>query len=71
MRPLAPRTISIRKSYGMQWRIFCLAFHTDKYGTNINVGDLGTIQGGLGRTFYKKVSGPVPMIMNLGVDGNA
>src|SRR5271154_6701532 len=48
---------------------FGLELHTDKSGTNINVGDLGTIQGGLGRTFYKKVSGPVPMIMNLGVAG--
>jgi len=50
---------------------FGLEFHTDKSGTNINVGDLGTIQGGVGRTFYKKVSGPVPMIMNVGVAGYA
>jgi hypothetical protein len=50
---------------------FGLEFHTDKSGTNINVGDMGTVQGGLGRTFYKKVSGPVPMIMNLGVAGYA
>jgi hypothetical protein len=48
---------------------FGLEFHTNKSGTNINVGDMGTIQGGVGRTFYKKVSGPVPMIMNLGVAG--
>jgi len=56
------------------WRAagnFGLEFHTDKSGTNINVGDLGTIQGGVGRTFYKKVSGPVPMIMNVGVAGYA
>jgi hypothetical protein len=50
---------------------FGLEFHTNKSGTNINVGDMGTVQGGLGRTFYKKVSGPVPMIMNLGVAGYA
>jgi hypothetical protein len=50
---------------------FGLEFHTDKSGTNINVGDMATIQGGVGRTFYKKVSGPVPMIMNLGVAGYA
>ena len=50
---------------------FALEFHTDKSGTNINVGDMGTVQGGVGRTFYKKVSGPVPMIMNLGVAGYA
>ena len=48
---------------------FALEFHTDKSGTNIQVGDLGTVSWGLGRTFYKKVSGPVPLIMNLGVVG--
>jgi hypothetical protein len=50
---------------------FGLEFHTDKRGTNINPGDLGTIEGGLGKTFYKKVSGPIPMVMNLGVAGYA
>jgi hypothetical protein len=50
---------------------FALEFHTDKKGTNINVGDLGTVEGGLGKTFYKKVSGPIPMIMNVGVAGYA
>jgi hypothetical protein len=47
---------------------FALEFHTDKKGTNINVGDMSTIQGGVGRTFYRKVSGPIPQIFNLGVD---
>jgi hypothetical protein len=47
---------------------FALEFHTDKKGTNINVGDMATIQGGVGRTFYRKVSGPIPQIFNLGVD---
>jgi hypothetical protein len=50
---------------------FALEFHTDKSGTDINPGDMGTIQGGIGRTFYKKVSGPVPMIINLGAAGYA
>jgi hypothetical protein len=50
---------------------FGLEFHTDKSGTNIHVGDLGTVEGGLGRTFYKKVSGPIPVIMNLGLVGYA
>lgn len=50
---------------------FALEFHTDKSGTNINVGDMATIEGGLGRKFYRKVSGPIPVIMNLGVDGYA
>ncbi len=48
---------------------FALEFHTDKSGTNINVGDMATIEGGLGRKFYKKTSGPIPIIMNLGVAG--
>lgn len=48
---------------------FGFEFHSDKKGTNIHVGDLGTIEGGLGRTFYKKVSGPIPMIMNVGAAG--
>jgi hypothetical protein len=50
---------------------FALEFNTDKSGTNIQVGDLGTVSWGLGRTFYKKVSGPIPMIMNLGAAGYA
>ena len=48
---------------------FALEFHTDKSGTNIHVGDVSTIEGGLGRKFYKKTSGPIPIIMNLGVAG--
>jgi hypothetical protein len=47
---------------------FALEFHTDKRGTDINVGDMATIQGGVGRTFYRKVSGPIPEIFNLGLD---
>jgi hypothetical protein len=47
---------------------FALEFHTDKRGTDINVGDMATVQGGLGKAYYHKVDGPIPMIMNLGVD---
>jgi hypothetical protein len=50
---------------------FALEFNTDKKDTNIHVGDLGTIEGGLARAFYKKVSGPIPIVMNLGVAGYA
>ena len=50
---------------------FALEFNTDKSGTNIRPGDLGTIEGGLARTFYKKTSGPIPIVMNLGVAGYA
>jgi hypothetical protein len=51
--------------------VFSAEFHTDKKGTNIRVGDLGTVEGGLGKTFYKKVAGPVPMVTNVGVAGYA
>jgi hypothetical protein len=47
---------------------FALEFHTDKRGTNINVGDMATVQGGVGRSFYRKVGGPIPEIFNLGLD---
>jgi hypothetical protein len=50
---------------------FALEFNTDKKDTNIHVGDMGTFEGGLGRTFYKKLSGPIPMVMNLGAAGYA
>jgi hypothetical protein len=50
---------------------FALEFNSDKRHTNIHVGDLGTIEGGLGKTFYKKASGPIPIVMNLGVAGYA
>jgi hypothetical protein len=50
---------------------FAFEFNTDKSGTNIQVGDAGTVSWGLGRTFYKKVSGPIPMIMNVGAVGYA
>jgi hypothetical protein len=56
------------------WNIaatFALEFNTDKSGTNIRVGDLGTVEGGFGKTFYKKTSGPIPIVMNLGVAGYA
>jgi hypothetical protein len=48
---------------------FGFEFNSDKRHTNIHVGDLGTVEGGLGKTFYKKLSGPIPLVMNLGVVG--
>jgi hypothetical protein len=50
---------------------FSLEFNTDKRHSNIRVGDVGTLEGGLGRTFYKKMSGPIPIVMNLGAAGYA
>ena len=45
---------------------FAMEFNTPKSGTNIQPGVLGTVEGGVGRTFYKKTSGPIPMILDLG-----
>lgn len=50
---------------------FFFEFNESKSGTDIRPGDLGTVEGGFGRTFYKKVSGPIPLIMNLGAAGYA
>jgi hypothetical protein len=50
---------------------FFFEFNNTKSGTDIRPGDLGTVEGGFGRTFYKKVSGPIPMITNLGAAGYA
>jgi hypothetical protein len=48
---------------------FGLEFHTSKKDENITVGDIGTVEGGLSKTFYKKVGGPIPMITNVGLAG--
>lgn len=45
---------------------FSMEFNTPKSGTNIQPGILGTVEGGVSRTFYKKTSGPIPTVMNLG-----
>jgi hypothetical protein len=41
--------------------------HTNKPGIDLDVGDLVTVEGGVGRTFVKPVGKPVPMITNLGL----
>jgi hypothetical protein len=48
---------------------FGLEFHTSKKDEDITVGDIGTVEGGLSKTFYKKVAGPIPMITNVGLAG--
>lgn len=48
---------------------FAVEFNSDKRDTNIHPGTIGTVEGGLGRTFYKKSSGPIPIVMNLGAAG--
>jgi hypothetical protein len=42
-------------------------FHTKKNDVDIRVGQIMTIEGGFGRTFYKKVNNPLPLITNIGV----
>jgi len=48
---------------------FGLEFNSDKRDTNIHPGTVGTIEGGLGKSFYQKVNGPIPRIINVGVVG--
>lgn len=45
------------------------AFASKKEGIDLQPGQIMTIQGGLGRTFLKKTSFPIPTIMNLGLIG--
>lgn len=42
--------------------------HSHKEDTRIKTGDILTLEGGLGKTFYKKVEGtPIPQIANFGL----
>ena len=41
--------------------------HTKKKDIDQTVGDLVTLEGGLGRSFYTKVNGPLPFITNVGL----
>jgi hypothetical protein len=50
---------------------FGAEFHTEKAGTGITVGNLGTVEYGFGKTFYKKGAGPIPTIFNVGAAGYA
>lgn len=41
--------------------------HSEKKNTSVKVGDLFTVEGGLGKTFYKKISNfPIPVVFNAG-----
>ena len=41
--------------------------HSKKKHTDIKTGDILSVEGGLGKTWYKKVKGsPIPMIFNAG-----
>lgn len=48
---------------------FNVEFHGKKSGTNITVGDLGTVEYGVGKSFFKKVGGPIPLITTVGAAG--
>ena len=42
--------------------------HSHKEDTNIKVGDIVTLEGGIGKSFYKPVEGsPIPRITNFGL----
>lgn len=42
--------------------------HSDKKDTNVKAGDIFTLEGGLGKSFYQKVDGtPIPRITTVGL----
>lgn len=42
--------------------------HSSKKNSDLKAGNIITLEGGLAKTFYKKISGtPVPMIFNVGI----
>jgi hypothetical protein len=47
--------------------LFSYELNSKKKGTDTKVGDLLSIEGGVGKTFYKKVKGPIPVVINTGV----
>jgi hypothetical protein len=47
--------------------LFSYELNSKKKGSDTKVGDLLSIEGGLGKTFYKKSKGPIPVIINTGV----
>lgn len=47
--------------------LFSYELNSKKKGSDTRVGDLLSIEGGLGRTFYKKAKGPIPVIINAGI----
>ena len=41
--------------------------HSDKKETNVKVGNIISLEGGLGKTFYKPIEGfPIPIVFNAG-----
>lgn len=41
--------------------------HSEKEDTGVKVGNILTLEGGFGKTFYKQVGGPIPRIANIGL----
>jgi hypothetical protein len=50
---------------------FGTEFHTAKHDTDIHVGDLGTLEGGIGKTLSHGGTGPHVTVMNVGLVGYA
>jgi hypothetical protein len=44
-------------------------WHTKKEDQDVRVGQVATIEGGVGRTFYTKVNHPVPLMTTIGLAG--
>lgn len=56
-----------KKSFNFSTIVF-YEIHSNKKNSDLKAGNIMTLEGGLGKTFYKKISGtPVPMIFNVGI----
>jgi hypothetical protein len=60
-----------QKKRGMLPRISPWSLRRTKVAPILKSATWGLSRGGLGKTFYKKISGPIPIVMNLGVAGYA
>jgi hypothetical protein len=61
---------TVRLDNKREWTISTLAtyeIHNDKKDSDIHVGDILTLEGGLGRSFYKKVKAPLPLTTTIGL----
>jgi hypothetical protein len=67
--------VAVAATFGGQPRLWhgaaglAYEWHTKKKDQDIRVGQVATIEGGVGRTFYKKVNRPLPLMTTIGIAG--
>lgn len=64
----AGTTLYLDKKKTVHWGTsFSYEVHGDKKDTDVKTGDILSIEGGLGKTWYKKGKTPIPTIFNAGL----